>query len=479
MGSLKENTINGVKWSAIERFTVQGVSFVVGLVLARLLTPSDFGIIGMLSIFMSISQTFIDSGFSNALIRKLDRTEVDCSTAFYFNIVVGALCFAILYAVSPIIASFYNQPILTEVTRVLAITLFINSLTVVQVAILTIKIDFKTQAVINLVSSIASGVLGIALAYWGFGVWSLVYQQVFRAFLSALLFWILTKWRPLLLFSWSSFKDLFSFGSKLLLSGLLHTFYMNFTNLVIGKFYSSKDLGYYERGRQFGAIPTEMSLSVIQRVVFPILSTIQNDDDRLISVYRKYIKIISIAIFFMMMLLVALSKPVIIILLTDKWAESIIYLQLYCFAQMFNHVTRINLNLLEVKGRSDLYLRLEIVKKTISFCMLLIAAPFGVIAICVSQILYAQIAIFINTYYTNKLFGLSYWMQVKDFSKYFIASMLACIPVYVMVEMGVNDYICVIIGPFIAFAIYAFVILPKDENFTELKNIALNAIKRH
>lgn len=479
MGGLKENTINGVKWSAIERFSVQGVSFVVGLVLARLLTPSDFGMIGMLSIFMSISQTFIDSGFSNALIRKLDRTEIDCSTAFYFNIVVGALCFAILYAVSPIIASFYNQPILTEVTRVMAITLFINSLTVVQVAILTIKIDFKTQAIINLVSSIASGVLGIALAYWGFGVWSLVYQQVFRAFLSALLFWILTKWRPLLLFSWSSFKDLFSFGSKLLLSGLLHTFYMNFTNLVIGKFYSSKDLGYYERGRQFGAIPTEMSLSVIQRVVFPILSTIQDDDDRLISVYRKYIKIISIAIFFMMMLLVALSKPVIIILLTDKWAESIIYLQLYCFAQMFNHVTRINLNLLEVKGRSDLYLRLEIVKKTISFFMLLMAAPFGVIAICVSQILYAQIAIFINTYYTNKLFGLSYWMQVKDFSKYFIASMLACVPVYAMVETGVNDYICVITGPFIAFAIYAFVILPKDENFMELKDIALNAIKRH
>ena len=322
-------------------------------------------------------------------------------------------------------------------------------------------------------------VLGIALAYWGFGVWSLVYQQVFRAFLSALLFWILTKWRPLLLFSWSSFKELFSFGSKLLLSGLLHTFYLNFTNLIIGKFYSSKDLGYYERGRQFGAIPTEMSLSVIQRVVFPILSTIQNDDERLISVYRKYIKIISIAIFFMMMLLVALSKPVIIILLTDKWAESIIYLQLYCFAQMFNHVTRINLNLLEVKGRSDLYLRLEIIKKTISFCMLLIAAPFGVIAICVSQIFYAQIAIFINTYYTNKLFGLSYWMQVKDFSKYFIASMIACAPVYVMVEMGVNDYICVVIGPLIAFAIYAFVILRKDNNFMELKDVALNAMKRH
>ena len=478
MSSLKEDTIKGVKWSAIERFSVQGISFLVGLVLARMLTPSDFGVIGMLSIFMSVSQTFIDSGFSNALIRKLDRTQVDCSTAFYFNIVVGIVCFLILYIGAPLIASFYNMPVLVDVTRVLAITLFINSLTVVQVALLTIKIDFETQAKINLIGAITSGIVGISMAYCGYGVWSLVYQQVFRAALSALLFWIMAKWRPMWVFSWASFKDLFSFGSKLLLSGLLHTFYLNFTNLVIGKFYSSNDLGYYERGRQFGIIPTEMSVSIIQRVVFPILSTIQNDDERLISVYRKYIKIISIPIFFMMMLLVVLAKPVIVLLLTDRWYESIIYLQLFCFSQMFNHVTRINLNLLEVKGRSDLYLRLEVVKKTISFCMLLLAAPFGVIAICVSQVLYSQIAIYLNTYYTKKLFGLSYWMQVKDFSKYFITSLLACIPVYILVLLNLNNWVCILIGPIIASLIYFMFLLRNDENYIELKEMAFKAINK-
>lgn len=476
MNSVKESTIKGVKWSAIERFSVQGISFLVGLVLARLLSPSDFGVIGMLSIFMSISQTFIDSGFSNALIRKLDRTEIDCSTAFYFNIVVGLFFFILLYFCSPVIASFYNMPILTDITRVLGITLFINSLTVVQVALLTIKIDFQTQAKINLIGALVSGFIGIVLAFCGFGVWSLVYQQVSRALISTLLFWIMTDWRPLWAFSLNSFKDLFSFGSKLLLSGLLHTFYLNFTNLIIGKYYSSKDLGYYERGRQFGIIPTEMSVSIIQRVVFPILSTIQNEDARLINVYRKYIRVISIPIFFMMMLLAVLAKPIIIILLTNKWYDSIIYLQLFCFSQMFNHITRINLNLLEVKGRSDLYLRLEIIKKTISFCMLLISAPFGILAICISQIIYSQIAIFLNTYYTKKLFNLSYWTQVKDFSKYFFASLVACIPVYMMVMANVNNYICIVLGPLVALCLYCFVILRKDENYNELKVILLQAL---
>lgn len=479
MGNIKENTIQGVKWSAVERFSVQGIIFLVGLVMARLLTPSDFGVVGMLSIFLAVSQTFIDSGFSNALIRKIDRTELDCSTAFYFNVVIGALCYAILFLLAPIIASFYNMPILKDVTRVLAITLFLNSLTVVQIALLTIKVDFRTQAKVNLCSSLVSGGIGIFLAYTGWGVWALVYQQICRSAINVILYWAAAKWHPMLKYSWDSFNKLFSYGSKLLLSGLLHTFYLNVTNLVIGKFYSSKDLGFYDRGQQLGKIPMETTVSIFQRVTFPILATIQDDNEQLISAYRKYIKVTSILIFFCIFLLAALAKPIIIILLTDKWSESIIYLQLYCMAHMLNHITRINLNLLQVKGRSDLYLRLEIIKKTISLTILLIAAPFGIIAICCSQIVYSWIAVYLNTYYTDKLFGLSLWMQIKDFSKYLLSAFLSSVPSYIMVLLGVNNLLCIVLGFVLAMSLYSLVLLRNDIEFIEVRNLALGYLRKY
>ena len=475
MGNIKQDTIRGVKWSAVERLSVQGVTFVVGLVMARILTPSDFGLIGMLSIFLAVSQTIIDSGFSNALIRKIDRTEIDCSTAFYFNVVIGLVCYGVLYFSSPAIARFYNMPILTDVTRILA--LFLNSLTVVHVAILTIKLDFRSQAKVNLVSSISSGLIGIYLAYSGWGVWSLVYQQILRSIFNVCLYWIVVRWLPMKAFSWASFRNLFSFGSKLLLSGLLHTFYLNVTNLIIGKLYSSKDLGFYERGQQFGKIPLETTINIFQRVTFPILSTIQDDNEKLISVYRKYIKVASIIVFWGMFLLIALAKPIIIILLTEKWNESILYLQLYCLALMLSHVTRINLNLLQVKGRSDLFLKLEIIKKTISIVILLIAAPFGIISICCSQILYSFIAVYINTYYTDKLFGLSLWMQIKDFSIYLFSAAMACLPVFVATIFGINNYFCVVFGPIISLLLYSQVLLRKDPVFVEVRDVALGFIR--
>lgn len=479
MGNIKENTIQGVKWSAVERFSVQGILFLVGLVMARLLTPSDFGVVGMLSIFLSVSQTFIDSGFSNALIRKIDRTELDCSTAFYFNVVIGVICYAILFWVAPIIASFYNMPILKDVTRVLAITLFLNSLTVVQIALLTINVDFRTQAKVNLCSSLISGGIGIFLAYTGWGVWALVYQQICRSIINVILYWASAKWYPMLMYSWASFINLFSYGSKLLLSGLLHTFYLNVTNLVIGKLYSSKDLGFYDRGQQLGKIPMETTVSIFQRVTFPILATIQNDNEHLISAYRKYIKVSSILIFFCIFLLAALAKPIIILLLTDKWNESIVYLQLYCMAHMLNHITRINLNLLQVKGRSDLYLRLEIIKKTISLTILLIAAPFGIITICCSQIVYSWIAVYLNTYYTDKLFGFSLWMQIKDFSKYIFAAFIASLPAYFMVLLGLNNLLCLVLGFILAISLYSLVLLRNDSEFIEVRNLALGYFKKY
>ena len=248
MGEIRAKSISGFKWSAFERFANQGVNFLISLILARLLTPADFGIVGMLAIFMAISQSFIDSGFSNALIRKKDVSEIDFSTVFYFNIVVGFLCYGILYAIAPWVADFFDIPLLKPILRVLSINVFINSLIVVQVAKLTIKVDFRTQAKASLSASIISGCVGIACAYIGYGVWSLVIQSVTQALLNAIFIWCMGGWLPKWLYSWRAFHELFSFGSRLLISGLIHQIYVQMTTLAIGKFYSAKDLGYYTRG---------------------------------------------------------------------------------------------------------------------------------------------------------------------------------------------------------------------------------------
>ena len=366
MGELKEKTLSGVKWSAIGRFSTQGISFLIGLILARILSPSDYGVTGMVAIFFAIAQTFIDSGFGSALIRKQDCTDVDYSTAFYFNAVVG-LVFCLLLSLA---AEFFNTPILEDIVVVMSINMFISSLSIVQTARLTAAVDFKSQAKINLVTTIFSGVVGIAMAYNGFGVWSLVWQGVFANLLRTILLLFATKWYPKWQFSKESFKYLFNFGSKILTASLLHTVYSNLTTLIIGKYYTAKDLGYYSRGESMANLPSTNITGILQSVTYPILSKIQDDDKRLIQVYRKYIAVTSLVIFFGMFLLAALAKPLILTLLTAKWLPSVLFLQVFCFALMFDHLCQLNLNILYVKGRSDLVLRLEIIKKTISISML-------------------------------------------------------------------------------------------------------------
>ena len=432
-----------------------------------MLSPSDYGVIGMLAIFFAIAQTFIDSGFGSALIRKKDCTNVDYSTAFYFNIVVGLISFLVLFLCAPYIASFFNTPILKDVCRVLSINLFINSLTIVQNSILTSDINFKSLAKINVVCTLISGAVGISMAYMGYGVWSLVYQQVSAAVIRAIMLCMSTKWRPQLVFSKESFKYLFGFGSKILSASLLHTIYANLTTIIIGKFYTPKDLGYYSRGESLATFPSSNISAILQSVTFPILSKIQDDDERLINAYRKYIQMTSMVIFFGMFLLAALAKPIILTLLTDKWFESIIYLQVFCFAWMFDHLCQLNLNILYVKGRSDLILKLEVIKKTISISMIVAAIPFGVLAICISRALYTQIAVVINTYYTGKLYGLGYKEQVCDFIKYLVCSAIAVSPAFFLTFTEIHSIIILLLGCVSSILIY-YVFLKKDPNFIEL-----------
>lgn len=478
MGDIRNQTIYGLKWSALERISVQGIQFLIGVILARLLPPSDFGVIAMLTIFLAISQTIIDGGFSNALIRKVDRSEADYSTVFIFNIIIGVLLCLIVVWAAPYIAAFYEMPQLSSVMKVLALTLLFNSFSVVFYAILTINIDFRSIAIANFVSAIISGVIGIVMAYQGWGVWSLVFQSVSRSVINALLVAVLAKWRPKFFFSRVSFVEMFSYGSKILISSLINTVYANLTPMIIGKFYTSKDLGYYDRGRQFGVLPINYIVQTYERVTFPIMSQLQNDNTRLIDAYRKYIKSASLIMFIVVMLIIALAKPIILVILSAKWVEAIIYLQLFCVAEMFNHVTRLNLVLLQVKGRSDLFLRLEVIKKAISLSMLLCAAPFGIIPICISQILYSQIAMYINTYYTKKLFGLSYLMQVKDFSKYLVYAVVACVPAYLMVLFDVPSLLCIIVGSVVALALYTKVLLWNDSIFKEMRSVIVAQISR-
>lgn len=477
MASVKEDTIKSVKWSAIEKFSTQAMQFVLGLIMARLLLPSDYGTVGMLAIFIAVSQTFVDSGFTNALIRKLDRTETDYSTVFFFNLGVAVLFYALLFVCAPFIADFFQVPILSPILRVQSTTLIFGALMGVHNAKLTIKLDFKALAQRSVLSTLISGIVGVFCAYYGMGVWALVVQTVLGQVINMVFVWMYLRWKPQITFSWSSFREMGSFGSKLLASSLLQTIYTNLTTLVVGKFFTAKELGYYNRGTQFATLPVNTMNSVIGKVVYPILVNIQNDDKHLVSVYRKYICFMSIPIFFGCMLLASIAKPMILMLLTEKWAQAIIYLQIFAFAIMFDHICSINLELLKVKGRSDLFLRLEIIKKTISIIILFASIPFGVIGVCVSKIIYTQIAVFINTYYTGKLFNLGYFVQLKDFSGYFFWSVLACVPGYLICTYtNLPNVLTLLIGLVLGTVLY-ILFLRKDVCAIEIYDMLSAKIK--
>ena len=475
--SVKKETLSGMKWTAIETFSLDGINFVLGLLLARMLLPSDFGTVAMIGIFISVSNTFASSGFKNALIRKIDRTEVDYSTVFYFNIVVSVICYGILFVCAPWVADFFHTPIVCDILRVQSLAIIFSAFCLVQNARLTIAIDFKTLAKRSLLASLISAVVGVVMAYTGFGVWSLVAQNLVAKLVNTVFLWTYCKWKPLWTFSWKSFHELFSYGSKLMLSGLLNTFYNNLNSIVIGRYFSSSALGYYNRGTNFARFPVRTMKSVLQRVTFPILAKLQNDDHRLVAVYRKYIRMTSMVIFFSCILLGAMAKPVIIFLITEKWMKSIIYLQIFTFSIMFDHISAINLNLLQVKGRSDLFLRLEIIKKAIAVGILFSAIPFGVLGICISKVIYAQIATFINTYYTGKLFNLGYVTQVKDFSGYFFKSLIACTPAYLFTFLELPHIVSILFGLITGPALY-WLMLRKNEDMLELISLARNAIHK-
>lgn len=430
--SLKQKAMKGVAWSAIERFSAQGVQFVIGLILARLLTPEDYGLIGMLAIFLAISQTFIDSGFSTALIQKKGRDELDFSTIFYFNIVVAVFCYSLLFFTAPLIAKFYDQPLLAQLTRVIGLSIVINAFSVVQRAKFTINVDFKTQTKASLSAIILSGLIGIYLAYTGFGVWALVVQTLIRRSIEVLVLWLISKWIPQQGFSFQRFKGLFSFGSKLLFSALLDTTFQNIYTIVIGKLFSAGSLGFFTRASQFAAFPSANITGILQRVTFPVLCEIHDNETQLQTAYRKIIKFSALVIFPLMMGLAALADPLIITILTDKWAETAWMLQIMCFSMMWYPIHAINLNILNVKGRSDLFLKLEIIKKILTIIVLIITIPLGIKAMLLGQVFASYVALIINLHYTKKIINYGFWQQIMDLLPILLLSFVMGAAVYLL-----------------------------------------------
>ena len=413
MGSLVRKSFHGILWSAIERFSLQGVHFAIGVVLARMLTADDFGMIGMLSIFLGVSQVFIDCGFSSALIRQVKTTEDDYGTAFTANLAISAVAYAVLFATAPRVEIFYAMPGLAEVMRAVSATLVINALFTVHKVRLTRDVDFKTQSKVSLGAAVASGLLGIGLAYAGCGVWSLVWQTVANSVLNLVLLATLMRWFPKPSFNWLSFRNLFGFGSRLLAASLVHAVYSNLYNLIIGKKFSAGDLGHFTQADRLAKFPSQNVEGVLQRVTYPLLSQLQNEPERLRTIYIKYLGIACFAVFPMMMGLAAVARPLVSLMLGEKWLPCVPMLQVLCLGMMLDPVCSINLNLLYVKGRSDLVLKLEIIKKSIAIAILFAAVPFGIQWMCVGRTVYSAVATLLNMTYTRRFINLSIAGQLK------------------------------------------------------------------
>ena len=470
--SLKKQTFNGAIWRILEVGGTQTIQLVIGIVLARLIMPEQFAAIAMLSIFFAVASQFINSGFSTALMRKNNRTQVDCSTVFYFNIVISIVSYLILYAIAPLVANFYNLPELKPILRVSSITLVIGSLAGVHRTLFSARMDFKSLTKYNIAALIISGCVGMYMAYKGFQVWALVTQSIVSSAINTSFIWFASPWRPSWQFSWVSLKEFFGFGSKLLASGLLDTVYSNMYSVVIGKFFPHSDLAYYNRAAGLRNMTSQTPTNVLQSVTFPALCKVQEDDDTLRSAYRRMLRVSAFVVFPLCLGVGSVSYPLINVLYTDVWIYAAVLLQIIVFAGMWYPIHAINLNLLQVKGRSDLFFRLEIIKKILGVTMLCITVPLGLEAMCYGNIVNSIIALVINTHYTGKLLNLGFITQMKDLLPSLVLSVVMFVFCKILSTALGNGLLSLSVSILAGVIIYAGgAILFRFPEFKELKNI--------
>lgn len=452
--NLKTQTKKGLYWKFAEQFANYGMQFVIGIVMARLLSPSDYGITALPAVFLAVAGIFAGAGFGSAMIRKPELTDEDLSTAFYYSTAVGIVSYILLFFASPWIADFYNVPVLTPLIRITALGFLYGPIGTPQNIILQRRLDFKTPAKISVFCNVISGVIGITMAYYGYGVWALAISGMISGIVSLCIRFYVVRWYPRKKWSKDSFHYLWGYGNKLMASSLIDTLYNNITPVVIGKFYSPIDLGIYNRAENYAKIPSQNATGVLQSVTFPVLSKMQNDNEVLAHNYRRLLKVSAFVVFPIMMLLAAIARPLILLMITSKWESCIILLQIICFSLMWYPIHAINLNLLQVKGRSDLFLKLEIIKKIYGVIILAVSLPFGLIVFCVGRVFSSIISLMFNTYYTGKLINCGFVAQMRDLLPTYILSLLTFALSLGITRLFSNLWLQLIIGSLVGILFY-------------------------
>lgn len=414
MDSKNDKVILNFAWRFAERCGAQGVQFIVSIVLARLLAPEDYGTISLVTVFTTILQVFVDSGLGTALIQKKDADDLDFSSVFYFNFAVCLVLYAGMFVAAPYIAVFYDDPALTPVVRALCLTVVVAGIRGIQQSYVSRHLLFKRFFFSTIGGTIVSAVIGIAMAYMGYGVWALVAQQLSNVAVGTVILWVMVKWRPKLMFSWQRLKELLSFGWKLLASALLDTVYNNLRNLIIGKLYSSADLAYYNQGDKFPKVIVTNINTSIDSVLLPTMSNVQEDHARVKSMTRRSIKTSTYIMAPLMMGLAFCAEPIVRLVLTDKWLPCVPYLQIFCITYMFYPIHTANLNAIKAMGRSDLFLKLEIAKKVVGMALLLSTMWFGVIAMTYSLLISTVTSMIINSWPNRELLNYSFSEQIID-----------------------------------------------------------------
>lgn len=478
--SLRSKTIKGVGWSAADAFLGQGITFLVGLVLARILSPEEYGLIGICLIFTTVLNGVVDSGFSSALIRKKDATNNDYNTMFITNLVISIVLYIGLYFASPYIATFFDRTELTPLIRVLGVVLIINALSITQNTILTKRIDFKTKTKVSLISAAISGVVGVAMAYSGFGVWALISQVLTKQLLYTICLWIFNRWWPNFTFSRESFRYMWGFGSKMMLSGLLDNIWKQLYQVVVGKFYSPATLGQYSRSKEYANIFSANLTSIVQRVSYPALAEIQDDKSRMIAAYRKVIKVTMFVTCVCMISIGAVAEPLIYCLIGPKWHEAATYLPLICITMSLYPLHAINLNMLQIQGRSDIFLYLDIIKKIIGIIPLAMGIFMDIYWMLIGSIVTGIISFFLNSYYTGKRLGYTSWMQLRDVSTSYAVAFTIAIAVYFLKYLPLSYWailpIQIVIGVSVGIIVCERLQLTE---YKEIKNIIFSAINKY
>ena len=452
--SLKSKTKRGFYWKFLDLFANQVMQFIIGIFMARMLSPEDYGITAIPAVFMVVAGLFASAGFGQAMVRKQNLTEEDLSTAFYYSVGMGVLIYILFFFASPWVADFYDAPVLKPLIRVTALGFIYGPINTPQNIIFQRRLDFKTPTKIGVVSKILYGIVGISMAYMGYGVWALTISTMFAGIVSMLLNFYVIRWYPKTGWSKESFRYLWGYGNKFMGSQVINTLYNNIAPIFIGKYYSTADLGVYNRASGYAQLPSQTLTGVIQNVSFPVLSKIQDDGERLAQNYRRLLKSAVFVVFPCMMLLAALAHPLVIALITAKWESCVILLQILCFSLMWYPVHAINLNLLLVKGRTDWFLKLEIIKKCYGIVILLATLPLGLVIFCTGSIVSSLISLAVNTYYTGKLIQMGFWKQMKDLMPILLLSLLVFVVVYGITLVVSNEWVQIIVGGSVGVVLY-------------------------